>query len=112
MSCSLPATRVQEKIKSAGIGKKDLKKRTPEELEAAEEATGTKDGAAEPGFQYVCKISDTDRAAALAEAYKKAKQDAAGMARAVGPNWPRCATSAVFSHRQQQSTMATRPSSE
>jgi hypothetical protein len=74
---------LQEKIKSAGIGRKDLKKLTPEELEAAEEA-GAKAGAGEPVFQYLCKVSEADRAAALAEAYEKAKHDAASLARAAG----------------------------
>jgi len=75
---------LQEKIKSAGIGKKDLKKLTPEELEAAEEAHGTKSGAGEPRLQYVCKISHADRDAAQAEAFQKARQDAADLAKAAG----------------------------
>ena len=61
-----------------------MKELKPEEAEAAEEAAGTGGGAGEPKFQYVCKVSESDRAAARAEAFGRAKQDAADMARAAG----------------------------
>lgn len=81
---------LQEKIKAAAVGKPDAKKMTPEEAEALEEAAGAKGGggaggaAGEPTFQYVCMVSDADRAAARAEAFQKAKQNAAETAKAAG----------------------------
>jgi hypothetical protein len=72
---------LQEKIKSAGVGKPDGKKLSPEDAEAAEEAM-MKAGGGEPAFQYVCKVSAADLAAARAEAFVKAKLEAAAMAKA------------------------------
>jgi uncharacterized protein YggE len=74
---------LQEKIKSAGVGKPDGKKLSPEDAEAAEEAM-MKAGGGEPAFQYVCKVSAADLAAARAEAFVKAKLEATAMAKAAG----------------------------
>ena len=76
-----------EKIKAAAPGKKDAKALTPEEQEILEEAQGMNQGAANPAdpvFQYICKISEEDRAAALADAFRQATADAARMAKAAG----------------------------
>lgn len=76
---------LQEKFKATGIHKTEAKKLTPEEEEALEEAGGAgAGGSGEPTFQYVCKIPDAERAAARTEAFQKAKQDAADLARAAG----------------------------
>jgi uncharacterized protein YggE len=78
---------LSEKIKAAGIGKKETKAATPEEQEVIEEAQGLAQGAANPGdpvFQYACRISNEDQAAAMAEAFAKAKADAARQAKAAG----------------------------
>ena len=62
---------------------------TPEELEEAEERLGlvmNENGAnpGEPTFLYVSKLSDDERAKATAEAFKKAKEEAARVAKAAG----------------------------
>jgi hypothetical protein len=81
----LAGTTLMDKIKAAGIGKQDMKKLSPEEQEVAEEAAGMKPpGAGDPVMLFVCKITDAERAAALAEAYQKSKQDAAELAKAAG----------------------------
>lgn len=87
------AQTLQEKIKAADLGgAKEAKKLTPEEQELAEELAGLggrrggSDGPqpGEPLFVFVCKISDAEREKALAEAFQKARQDAARLARAAG----------------------------
>ncbi|MDB5302811.1 MAG: hypothetical protein JWM97_360 [Phycisphaerales bacterium] len=81
---------LQEKIKGAGLAKKDkeAKQLTPEEQEALEEAQGMQGGEAAdpsaPSFQYVNKVAEEDQAAALAEAFQKAKADAVRLAKAAG----------------------------
>lgn len=82
---------LQEKIKAAATVKKEMKATTPEEQEAMEEAVamqvnngGVTAGPGDPSFLYVCKVSEADRAAALAEAFQKAKSEAARLAKAAG----------------------------
>lgn len=90
----LRAHELQEKIRAADLaGQKADEQLSPEEQEAAEESEeaqmrvyesneGPKPG--EPVFFYVCKIPDADRAKALAEAFAKAKAQAAQFAEAAG----------------------------
>lgn len=85
---------LQEKVKAADLGGvKENEKLTPEEEEIAEEMQAAiqqqlgqeaeaKRG--EPSFFYVCKVSEEDRAKALAEAFQKARKDAGRLARAAG----------------------------
>ncbi|HEX4796675.1 MAG TPA: SIMPL domain-containing protein [Humisphaera sp.] len=82
---------LQEKVKATGLTKKETKQLSPEEQEALEEAqamqaaSGAPGGApGEPTFQYVCKVPDADQVSAIAEAFKKAKSDAANLAKATG----------------------------
>ncbi|HET6248366.1 MAG TPA: SIMPL domain-containing protein [Tepidisphaeraceae bacterium] len=75
---------LQEKVKAAGLGKSN-KTLSPEEQEVAEEAAAMNNGAANPNdptFLYVAKVSDEDRAAAMADAFKKAKAQATLLAKA------------------------------
>jgi len=80
---------LEDKIKAADLPvKKAGKPLTPEQEEVAEENQGmnnNNDGQPnprDPAFTFVCKISDEDRAAARAEAYKKARDDAQRLAKA------------------------------
>jgi len=77
---------LQNKIKAAAMAKKDTKKLTPEEQEAFEEAQAMQGGVNpdEPAFQFVTRISDEAHAAAMAEAFQKARADAARLAKAAG----------------------------
>jgi hypothetical protein len=77
---------LQDKIKSSGLGAR-AKKLSAEQQELAEEAAaavmeGGTTNPNEPAFTYVAKVSDDDRAAALADAYKKATANAAQLAKA------------------------------
>lgn len=83
---------LQEKIKSADLaGMKEFEKLSPQEEELAEEMrmSGMMGGQEEPKrgeplFVYVGKIGETDAAKALAEAFAKAQQEAAELAKAAG----------------------------
>ena len=79
----------QDKVKAADLGgMKDLEKLTPQEEELAEEMGVGEDGdgprRGEPTFLFVGKVSDEERARALAAAFQKAKKDAARLASAAG----------------------------
>jgi uncharacterized protein YggE len=90
----LRAHELEEKLKAADLaGRNETEQLSPEEQEAAEESEdaqmrmyesseGPKPG--EPVFLYVGKIPDPDRAKALAEAFGKAKAEAARLAEAAG----------------------------
>jgi uncharacterized protein YggE len=85
------AYNLQEKIKNAGLTKKDNKQLTPEEQEAMEEAQamqaangGSAAAPGEPSFVYVSKISDAEQTSAMADAFKHATADAAKLANAAG----------------------------
>lgn len=86
-----------DKVKAADLaGLKEPKKLTPEEEELAEEMQqamqqfggfGGGDGEAQPGepkFLFVAKITEEERAAAMAEAFAKAKKSATRLANAAG----------------------------
>jgi uncharacterized protein YggE len=87
---------LQEKIKEADLcGVNEPKQLTPQEKELEEElaASGGDDfnqygepqaKPGEPSFMFVAAISQEERAAALAEAFAKAKQQAAQVAQAAG----------------------------
>ncbi len=82
---------LQEKIKASPLNKKDPgRKLSPEEQEAMEEAqglaqaNGNNPSPGDPTFSYVCKVSAEDRDAAMAEAFRKAKVEAARLAKAAG----------------------------
>ena len=83
---------VQEKIKAADLaGSKDAEKLTPEQEEMLEEAQnqfsfnqGDEAKPGEPVFLFVSRISEAEEAKAMAEAFAKAKQQAAGLAKAAG----------------------------
>lgn len=80
------ASAIQEKVKAAAIGQKQAA--TPEEKEELEEMQGNSEfGQAPPGtptFLYVAKVNDADRAKATADAFAKARSDAAALAKAAG----------------------------
>jgi hypothetical protein len=91
----LAADELREKIKAADLaGGKDAPKLSPEEQEVAEEAaaeiarqSGSGEEAAapnEPRFAFVAKLTAADRQKALAEAFAKAKSQAAELAKAAG----------------------------
>jgi uncharacterized protein YggE len=82
---------IQEKIKAADLGgMKEFQKMSPEDEELAEENLGgprysrgeDEPRRGEPTFMFVRKISEADRDKALAEAFGKAKKEAARLARA------------------------------
>jgi hypothetical protein len=83
---------LQDKIKAADLaGLKEFEKGTPQEEELAEEnpevnfrgdPNEAKRG--EPLFLFVARVSDDERAKALAEAFRKAKRQAARLAEAAG----------------------------
>lgn len=85
---------LREKVKAGGLSKKSAKAElSPEELEELEEAEGMvmdeygMEQAVLPGepvFMFVSKVTDAERDAATAEAFKKAKADAARLAAASG----------------------------
>jgi hypothetical protein len=83
---------LQEKIKAADLGGlKELAKLSPQEEELAEELEGMQQEfggnepkRGEPLFLFVCKISDAERAKALAEAFQKARTEGARLAKAAG----------------------------
>jgi uncharacterized protein YggE len=96
---------LREKIKSADLaGVKETEKLSPEEQELAEEAaaaeaeqSGRLPGgeeapqAGQPHFLYVARISEADRDKAMADAFRKAKANAALLAKAAGvPLGPLC----------------------
>jgi hypothetical protein len=83
---------LRDKIKAADLsGLKDMEKLSPKEEELIEEMEdlgnryqegGPKRG--EPSFLFVARITEEERAKALAEAFQKAKKDAGRLARAAG----------------------------
>jgi uncharacterized protein YggE len=82
---------LQEKIKAIGASKKETKQLTPEEQEALEEAQamqaangGGETNPGDPTFQFVCKITDAEQLKAMTEAFAKAKNNAALVAKASG----------------------------
>jgi hypothetical protein len=91
----LAADELREKVKAANLaGGKDAPKLSPEEQEAAEEmaaemsrSTGSDEEGAkpnEPHFVFLARLSDADRQKALADAFAKAKTQAAELAKAAG----------------------------
>lgn len=78
----------QNKIKAADIA--ETKTASLEEQERVEEMAGNNDGneqglpPGQPVFLYVAKVSDEQRAAVMADAFKKAKASAAELAKAAG----------------------------
>lgn len=87
----LAANEVEEKVKAADIGgAAEAEKLSPEEqelLEEMQETYGRYSGGDElkpgqPVFAYVSRISEDERDAAMAEAFKKAKTQAAILAKA------------------------------
>jgi hypothetical protein len=89
----LAATALQDKIKAADLaGAKETSQLTPEEQEALEEMESQGynpygDQEAKPGepmFLFVAAIAEADREKAEAEAFQKAKQHAARLAKAAG----------------------------
>ncbi len=83
---------LQDKVKAADLaGTKDAEELSPEEEELAEEMADMMDYTGqeevkpgEPYFLYVARISEEDRSKAFAEAFAKAKGQAAELARAAG----------------------------
>ena len=83
---------IQEKVEAADLsGSKEVQKLSPEEEEIAEEmATMMRDSGGDPTqlgkpvFFYVASLPDADRAKALADAFSKAKAQAAELAQAAG----------------------------
>jgi uncharacterized protein YggE len=83
---------LQEKIKAADLGgAKDAAKLSPEEEEVAEELGGdeamndpSQPKRGEPVLLYVRKLTEDDRAKALAEAFAKAKREASRLAKSAG----------------------------
>lgn len=84
---------LKEKIEKVDLsGSKEVSKLTPEEQELAEEmeaegnmySSGEEKKAGAPTFLYVAPLTEADRDAALAEAYKKARDRAARLAKAAG----------------------------
>jgi len=88
----LAAHDIQEKIKAADVGGlKESEKLTPEEEELQEEMQDQfnfgMDQDAKPGepvFVYISRVSPQDREKAVSEAFRKAKDEAAALARAAG----------------------------
>ena len=89
----LAVNALQEKIKTADLaGTKDAEKLSPEQEEMLEEMEanqfdyGSNDEPkpGEPIFIFVSRISDAEREKALAEAFQKAKAQAARLAKAAG----------------------------
>jgi uncharacterized protein YggE len=84
---------LQEKIKGADIGgTKEAEKLSPEQEELLEEAessgfnfsSGDEPKPGEPTFLFVARISDDERDKATAQAYEKARLQAARLAKAAG----------------------------
>jgi uncharacterized protein YggE len=83
---------LQEKIREADLsGAKEAEKLTPEQEELLEEAEaqgysygGEEQKPGDPVFLFVSRIKDEDRDQALAEAFQKAKAQAAKLAKAAG----------------------------
>jgi uncharacterized protein YggE len=83
---------ISQKVKAADLsGSKDAEKGSAEEEELSEEmdaqmmnAYGQQQKPGTPVFIYVAKISDKERADATAEAFEKAKAQAARLAQAAG----------------------------
>jgi uncharacterized protein YggE len=79
---------LQNKIKAADIA--DTKTASLEEQERQEEAAGNNDGneqgppPGQPIFLYVARVSEEQRAQVMADAFKKAKANAAELAKAAG----------------------------
>ena len=88
------AATLEAKVKAADLpGKKDLEKPSVEDEELREEMAGIEPNAdpndptarqGEPAFLFVSKLSDADRASALADAFARARAGAEAMARAAG----------------------------
>ena len=88
----MAASELQDKIKAADLaGMKDIKSLSPQEEELADES-GAMSGMGmdnepprgEPMFMFVSKISEEDHAKVLAEAFQRAKKEAARLAKAAG----------------------------
>lgn len=79
-------TELREKVRAADLA--EVKMASLEEQEAREEAaaeTGEQAAApGEPAFVFVARITDEERAKSMAEAFAKAKDNAAALARAAG----------------------------
>jgi uncharacterized protein YggE len=86
----LVSQRLQEQVRAADLaGLKEFKKLSPQEEELAEEAqlTQGQEGEpkrGEPTFAFVAKLSEADLAKATAEAFQKARHEAAKLAQAAG----------------------------
>lgn len=88
----IAAQALQQRVKEADLGGlKDFEKLSPQEEELAEEAQAMMGGQpqaepkrGEPGFLFVCKLSDADLDRAAAEAFQKARRHAEQLARAAG----------------------------
>lgn len=88
----LAAQSLQEKVKAADLaGTKDAEKLSLQEEELAEEMAQMMRSSGEepvpvgqPYFVYVARVSDEDRDKAMAEAFRKAKAQAARLAQAAG----------------------------
>jgi len=88
----LTAHALEEKMKAADLGGlKELKQASAQDEELAQEqaaeAMDMEDDTpkrGEPVFLYVSKVSDDEKAKALAQAFRKAKRDAAVLAQAAG----------------------------
>lgn len=83
---------LQEKIREADLaGLKEAEELSPEEQELAEEAEqmrssygGSEEQPGQPTFLFVAAVSEQQRAAATAEAFRKARNQAAQLAEAAG----------------------------
>lgn len=88
----LAAQALQEEVKAADLaGSKDAEKLSPEEEELAEEMAAMMRNSGQeeaplgqPQFLYVARISEQERDKVLAEAFGKAKSQAARLAQAAG----------------------------
>lgn len=82
---------LREKLRAGGLSRAaEAKELTPEEQEEMEEMAGMMDedeqaaAPGEPSFEFVARFAAADREAAMAEAFKKARADAARLAAAAG----------------------------
>jgi uncharacterized protein YggE len=83
----IAAQDLQDRVKAADLA--DTKTSSLEEQEAREERAGLDENEqapppGQPVFLYVAKVSDEQRAKVLADAFKKAKANAADLAKAAG----------------------------
>lgn len=91
----MATAKLEDEVRASDLaGQKEIEQLTPEEKEEAEEAEGQDqpeyyggDEGAKPGdpvFIYVAKVSDEEKAKLLADAFNKAKANAARLAQAAG----------------------------